>query len=147
MLRFPQYAGERERETRHKETLLKNNVQSVHHVCSMNTFIQVLFRLTKVLTKVLTVLQCSFMSPYTSSQIYSLRNIFPTASQFLYQTGLPLHRSAYRFTYPDSPIDPNRSGPRLVQPIRPMLSLSLNTCHVLASQGLKDNWRRGNEYV
>ena len=58
----------------------------------MNTFIQVLFGLTKVLT----VLQCSFMSPYTNSQIYSLRNIFPMASRFLHRTDLPTHRSAYQ---------------------------------------------------
>ena len=88
----------------------------------MNTFIQVLFGLTEVQT----VLQCSFMSPYTNSQIYSLWNIFPTTSRFLHRTGLPTHRSVYRFTYSASPIGPNRSGPRLLQPIRPMLSLSLN---------------------
>ena len=41
------------------------------------------------LTEVLTVLQCSLKSPYTNSQIYSSWNIFPTASRFLYQTGLP----------------------------------------------------------
>ena len=48
------------------------------------------------LTEVLTVLQCSFMSPYTNSQIYSLRNIFLMASRFLHRSGLPTHRSAYR---------------------------------------------------
>ena len=60
----------------------------------MNTFIQVLFGLIEVLT----VLQCSFMSPYTNSKIYSLWNIFPIASRFLHRTGLPTYRSAYRFT-------------------------------------------------
>ena len=74
------------------------------------------------LTEVLTVLQCSLRSPYT-------HDIFPMASRFLHQTGLPTHRSAYRFTYLASPIGPNRSGPRLaqaIQLIQPMLSLSLN---------------------
>ena len=71
----------------------------------MNTFIQVLLELTEVLT----VLQCSLKSPYTNSKIYSLHNIFPVASRFLHHTGLPTHRSAYRFTYSASPIGPNRS--------------------------------------
>ena len=56
----------------------------------MTTFIQVLLGLTEVLT----ILQCSFMSLYTNSQIYSLRNIFLTTSQFLHRTGLPTHRSS-----------------------------------------------------
>ena len=92
----------------------------------MNTFIQVLYGLTEVLT----VLQCSFMSPYTNSQIYSLRNIFPMASRFLHRSGLcctPVYVPGLR-TGPASLIGPNRSGPRLAQPIRPMLSLSLNIC-------------------
>ena len=46
-------------------------------MCSMNTFIQVLLGLTEVLI----VLQCSLKSSYTNSQIYSSRNIFPTASR------------------------------------------------------------------
>ena len=110
----------------------------------MDTFIDVLLGLTEVLT----VVQCSFMSSYTNSQIYSLRNIFPTASRFLHQTGLPTHRSTYRFTYSASPIGPNRSSPWLVQPIRPMLSLSLNMDIPLANEvlalfllgSLPDNW-------
>ena len=113
----------KERVSKHTKNSIRNNTQSVHCVCLMNTFIQVLFGLTEVLT----VLQCSFMSPYTNSQIYSLWNIFPTASRFLHRTGLPTHRSAFRFMYSASPIGPNRSGPRLAQPTRPMLSLSLNT--------------------
>ena len=40
------------------------------------------------LTEVLVVLQCSFMSPYTNSQIYSLRNICLMASRFPHRTGL-----------------------------------------------------------
>ena len=52
---------------------------------------------------------------------------FLTASQFLHRTGLPSHRSAYRFKYSASPIGSKRSGPRLLQLMRPMLSLSLNT--------------------
>ena len=84
-LRFAQYAGETERESVERpKTLLKYNTQSVHRVCSMNTFIQVLFGLTEVLT----VLQCLLKSPYTISQIYSLRNIFPMASRFPHRSGL-----------------------------------------------------------
>ena len=49
----------------------------------MNTFIQVLFGLTEVLT----VLQCSFMSTYANSQIYSSRNICLMASQFPHRSG------------------------------------------------------------
>ena len=117
---------ERERDRESKTTLLKNNAQSIlyslHRVCSMNTFIQVLLGLIEVLT----VLQCSLKSSYTNSQIYPLRNVFPTASRFLHRTGLPTHRSAHRFTCSASPIGPNRSGPGLLQPIWPMLSLSLN---------------------
>ena len=111
----------------------------------MNTFIQVLLGLTEVLT----ILQCSFMSPYTKSQIYSLRNIFPTASQFLHRTGLPTHRLAYRFPYPTSPIGPNRSGPRLVQPIWPMLSLSLNTPPQAQLEALRDlpDYRSGSSWL
>ena len=89
----------------------------------MHTFIQVLLGLIEVLT----VLQCSLKSSYTNSQIYSLRNIFATASRFLYLTGLPMHQSAYRFTCSASSIGHNRSGSRLLQPIRPMLSFSLNS--------------------
>ena len=61
---------------------------SLYIVCvSMNTFIQVLYGLIEVLTEVLTVLQCSFMNPYTNSQIYSLRNIFLMASRFPHRSG------------------------------------------------------------
>ena len=49
-----------------------------------------------------------------------------TASRFLHRTGLPSHRSASRYSASASSIGPNRSGPRLLQPMRPMLSLSLN---------------------
>ena len=88
-----------------------------------NTLLQVL----EGLTEVLTILQCSLKSSYTNSQIYSSWNIFSTASRFLHRTSLPSHRFAYRYTYSASPIGPNRSGPRLLQPIWPMLNLSLNT--------------------
>ena len=46
-------------------------------------FIQVLLGLTEVLT----VLQCSLKSSYKNSQIYSSRNIFPTASRFTHRSG------------------------------------------------------------
>ena len=97
----------------------------------------------------MTVLQCSFMSPYTNSQIYSLWNIFPTASRFLHRTGLPSHRSAYQFTYPASPIGPNRSGPRLAKPIRLMLSLSLNTTPQPQLEALRDlpDYRSGSSWL
>ena len=66
-LRLTQYTRERlrEREKVNTTTLLKNNLNlcSVHRVCSMNTFIQVLLGLTEVLT----VLQCSLKIPYTNS--------------------------------------------------------------------------------
>ena len=68
----------RERDRVNTKNSIQNNTQSVHHVCSMNTFIQVLLGLTEVLT----VLQCSFMRPYSNSQIYSLQNIFPTPPSF-----------------------------------------------------------------
>ena len=54
---------------------------------------------------------------------------FGTDSAFL-RTGL---RTG--FTYPASPIGPNRSSPRLVQPIWPMLSLSLNISSPCTSRG------------
>ena len=79
---------ERRSERKHQSSIQNNSTQSIHSVCSMNTFIQVLYGLTEVLTKVLTILQCSFMSPYTNSQIYSLRNIFPMASRFPHQSDL-----------------------------------------------------------
>ena len=44
-----------------------------------------------------------------------------------HRTSLPSHRSASRYSASASAIGPNRSGPRLAQPMRPMLSLSLNT--------------------
>ena len=50
----------------------------------MSTFIQVLFGLTEVLS----VLQCSLKSPYTNSQIYSSRNIYPMASRFPHRSDL-----------------------------------------------------------
>ena len=50
----------------------------------MNTYIQVLYGLTKVLT----VLQRSLKSPYANSQIYSSRNICPMASRFPHRSGL-----------------------------------------------------------
>ena len=63
---------------------------------------------------------------------------FLTASRFLHRTGLPSHRFAYRIMYSASPIGPNRSGPRLLQPIRPMLSLSLNTPPQAQLEALRD---------
>ena len=45
------------------------------------------------------------------------------ASRFLHRTGLP----SYRYSASASPISPNRSGRRLLQLMRPMLSLSLNS--------------------
>ena len=70
------------------------------------------------LTEVLTVLQCSFMSSYANSQIYSSRNICPMASLFPHRSDLsyaPVCIPVY------APSLTDRS-----QPIRPMLSLSLN---------------------
>ena len=86
-------------------------------MCSTNTFIQVLG-----LTEVLTVLQCSLKSPYTNSQIYPGGISFLTTSRFL-------HRPAFLRTGLRTGLRtrPHRSGPRLAQPIRPMLSLALNT--------------------
>ena len=52
-------------------------------MCSVNTFIQVRFGLTEVLT----VLQWSFMSTYANSQIYSSWNICPMASRFPHRSG------------------------------------------------------------
>ena len=70
------------------------------------------------LTKVLTVLQCSLKSPYTNSRIYSLRNIIPMASRFLHRSGLS-YAPVCVLVYVPSLTDWS-------QPIRPMLSLSLN---------------------
>ena len=70
----------------------------------MNTFIQVLLGLTEVLT----ILQFSFMSPYTNSQIYSLRNICLMASRFPHRSGLVTHRYAYRFMHPSGLTDRSR---------------------------------------
>ena len=78
------------------------------YVCSMNTFIQVL--------EGLTVLQCSLRAPTLTPKY------IPHGISFL---------TASRFTHSAKPIGPNRSGPRLLQPIRPMLSLSLNNNHLV----------------
>ena len=59
--------------------------------------------------------------------LHKLPNIFLT--EYLSNglpVSLPSHRSAYRCSASASPIGPNRSGPQLLQPIWPMLSLSLN---------------------
>ena len=45
----------------------------------------------------------------------------------LHRAGLPSYRSTSRYSASASPIGPNRSGPRLAQPMQPMLSLTLNT--------------------
>ena len=66
------------------------------------------------LTEVLTVLQCSFMSPYTNSQIY----ICLMASRFPHRSGLS-YAPVCVLVYVPSLTDWS-------QPIRPMLSLSLN---------------------
>mgnify|MGYP007069660011 FL=1 len=51
---------QRERErVKHKTLFKDNNTQSVHSMCLVNTFIQVLYGLTEVLT----VLQCSLKEP------------------------------------------------------------------------------------
>ena len=88
-------------------------------------FIQVLTRTDRSTI----VLQCSLRAP-TLTPKYIPRGISFFASSrhpgSLHRTGVfdryqPTRSSAY-------PIGPNRFGPRLLQPIRPMLSLYLNTC-------------------
>ena len=49
--------------------------------------------------------------------------------RFLHRTGLPSYRSAYQYSYSASPIGPNRSGPRLLQLMRPMLSSGSSWLH------------------
>ena len=83
------------------------------YVCSMNTF----YTNPRRTDRSTTVLQCSLKSSTLTPKIYSLQNIFPN--------GLPV--SASRYSASASPIGPNRYGPRLAQPMRPMLSLSLNS--------------------
>ena len=111
----------------------------------MNTFMQVVL----VLTEVLMILQCSFMRPYTNSQIYSLWNIFPTASRFLHWTGLPTHRSAYQFYVPGltDRSQPIRSSASSAD--RPMLSLSLNTPPQSQLEALPDlpDHRSGSSWI
>ena len=69
---------ERHRERVNTKTLFKIITQSVHSMCSVNTFIQVLYGLTEILT----VLQYSLKSPYANSQIYFSRNICPMAYRY-----------------------------------------------------------------
>ena len=79
--------GERERERESKHTTVNSKtlrmlytsyVFSEHFYTSLDTDWQ----------KYWQVLQCSFMSPYTYSQIYSLWNICLMASWFSHQSGL-----------------------------------------------------------
>ena len=70
--------------------------------------------------------------------LHKLPNIFLT--EYL-SNGLPVstpNRSTYRFTYSASSIGSNRSSPRLAQPMRPMLSLSLNTPPQAQLEALRD---------
>ena len=66
------------------------------------------------------------MIPYANSQIYSLVEYLSNGLP-VYAPIWPLVRAPGLLTDPAYPIGPNRSGSRLVLPIRPMLSLYLNT--------------------
>ena len=68
--------------------------------------------------------------PYGISSLMTYR--------FLHRTGLPSYRSASQYSASASPIGPNRNGPRLLQPTRPMLSLSLYTPPQAQLEALRD---------
>ena len=95
----------------------------------MNTFIQVLRRTDKSTI----VLQCSLKSSTLTPKIYFLRNIFPNGLP----VSTPSRPSFAPVCVPVHVLGPNRSGPRLLQPIRPMLSLSLNTPHQAQLEALR----------
>ena len=85
---------------RHKEktqnSIQNNNARSVHSMCSVNTFIQVLYGLTEVLT----VLQCSLRTP-TLTPKYIPRGISVRWPPGLCTNpAFPTHRFAYQFTHP-----------------------------------------------
>ena len=111
-----QYAGEGERvraKTHRKKTIFQKLTQiftTIYMcVCSMHTFIQVLTRTDRSTI----VLQCSLRAPTLTPKY------IPCGISFLASSVLCVE--------PAYPIGPNRLGPRLLQPIRPMLSLYLNT--------------------
>ena len=119
---YAQYAGEiereREREKTQKTIFQKTLTQysSMYMcVCSMHTFIQVLRRTDRSTI----VLQCSLRAPTLTPKY------IPSGISFLASSVLCAEP-----TYPIGPnrlgTRPNRLGPRLLRPIRPMLSLYLN---------------------
>ena len=128
-------AGETEWERNSGKNYIQKNIQSLcvlcTYVCSMNTFYTSPSRTARSIT----VLQCSLKSSTLTPKIS-----FLTASWFLHRTGLPSYRSASRYSAWASPIGPNRSGPRLAQPMRPMLSLSLNNSHNNIVLLFIENW-------
>ena len=123
---YAQYVGEREREKHTENSIPKTLTQNLYMcVCSMHTFIEVLTRTDRSTI----VLQCSLRAP-TQTPKYIPRGISFFASS----------RHPILCTEPAYPIGtnrlgsrpnrsvPNRLGPRLLQSIRPMLSLYLNRC-------------------
>ena len=118
---------ERDRENTQKNSIQKYAQSLCAYVCSTNTF----YTTPRRTDRNTTVLQCSLRSIYTNSQKYIPCGISSlTASRFLHRIGLPSHRRASRYSASASPIGPNRSGPQLLQPMRPMLSLSLNSSRI-----------------
>ena len=106
---------ERERESKTHKTQSKNSVIRY----TSYVFSEHFYTSPYGLTEVLTVLQCSLVSPYANFQIYSSRNICPMASWFP-------HRSDLSYTPVCVPVCVPSLTDRS-QPIRPMLILSLNT--------------------
>ena len=132
-LRLTWYTGEREREReRRHNNFIQNNTQSilcsVHRVCSMT----LLYKSFLDWQKYWQYFNAHERAPTFTPKYIPYGISILTASRFLHRTGLPTHRYAYWFTYPASPIGPNRSGPRLSQLMRPMLSLSLNKNQALS---------------
>ena len=127
---YTQYAGERqrerEREKTHKTLLQKTLTQYsvLSYVCVQCTrFIQVLTRTDRSTI----VLQCSLRAPTLTPKYIPCGISFFTSSRHpgsLHRTGVSDRYQPTQFSA--SPIGPNRFGPRLLQPIRPMLSLYLN---------------------
>ena len=98
------------------------------YVCSVHTCVQwtLFYTSPRRTDRSTAILQCSLKSSTLIPKYIPYGISFLTASRFLHRTGLPSYRSAYRYSASASPIRPNRYGPRLSQPMRPMLSLSLN---------------------
>ena len=119
---------ERQRENQHRKTQFKIITLCtwvVHRMCIREHFYTSSYGLTEVLTG--TSMLITKLPTLTPKYIPS-RNICSMASRFLHRSGLLL-RTGFApslRTGPAKPIGPNRSGSRLAQPIRPMLSLYLN---------------------